>query len=86
MNTGIKRIEISAKPGDPSTMWMSESGKIYRKLKEAQMDKGQTINPDDYEIDTNWFTRNWKTCAICSVIAVIISGLTLYCYINFIKK
>ena len=78
----MKRIQISAAPGDPSTIWVSDSGKQYRKLKQAQTDKGKEINADDYEIKTNWWTRNWKTVTISFVTSVVVIA-TLYALIHY---
>ena len=79
MTPGIKRIDISTEPGNPSTMWMSESGNVYRTLREAKADKGAAINPNDYETKTSWFKRNWKTCTIALVASLLVAAVTVYC-------
>lgn len=70
----MKRIQISAAPGDPSTIWVSDSGKQYRTKKEAMADKGTEINSNDYEIKTNWWTRNWKTVTISAGVVIVLAA------------
>lgn len=68
---------VSAKPGDPSTLWRSPvSGKWYRNKKAAILDKGNPIDPDQIEIQHSWFERNPKTTA-CLIVACI-AGVLYY--------
>lgn len=44
----LRYINVDAAPGDPSTFWVSESGKYYRTYAEAKEDAGLTnVNPED---------------------------------------
>lgn len=72
----MKRIQISAAPGDPSTIWVSDSGKQYRTKKEALADKGVEIDSNNYEIKTNWWTRNWKDVTITVSVVVVLAAAT----------
>ena len=82
----ITRIDISANPGEPSTMWQAESGNVYRTLKEAKEDTGEnTVNPDDYEIKTGWWVRNRRTVLISAGVCVFLA-VVWFVIKKYIKK
>lgn len=78
-------IQISAKPGDPSTLWKSDSGKYYATKREAVNDSGTELNPDDYEIKTSWLRRNWKTVSISAGVFVVLA-VAIYCVWKYYLK
>lgn len=70
----LRYINIDAAPGQPSTFWVSQSGKYYRTYREASEDRGQTnLNPEDYAIKKSFFTQHKKVILICLV--VLVAGL-----------
>lgn len=72
----LRYINIDAAPGNPSTFWVSESGKYYRTYLEAKEDKGLTnVNPEDYAIKKSFFTQHKKTILIC--LGLLICGLAI---------
>jgi len=87
MKGQIQRVDISAAPGMPSTMWKNTaSGRTYRKLRQAVNDEGQEVNPDDYEIRTPRFKKFWNEYGKTILIAAIVSIAVLYGYKNFVNK
>ena len=70
---------VSAAPGDPSTLWQSNSGKYYRTRKEALADQGRVINPNDVEIKTSFWVKWRKLIIYCAVAAVVSALVTMYC-------
>ncbi len=67
----LRYINIDAAPGDPSTFWVSESGKYYRTYDEATKDEGLTnVNPEDYAIKKSFFTQHKKPLLICAVLLI----------------
>lgn len=81
----MKRMHISAEPGMPSTLWVSDTDKCYRTKKEAEQDHGEVINPDDIEIKTSWWTRNKKTVVISAATTLFILA-AIFCYVKYYKK
>ena len=69
---------VSTAPGNPSTLWRSESGKYYRTRKEALADKGRVIDPNEVEIKSSFFKRWRKVIIYSTVSAVIASLVTMY--------
>ena len=67
----LRYINIDTAPGNPSTFWVSESGKYYRTYMEAKVDEGKTnVNPQDYVIKKSFFAQHKKTILICAVLLV----------------
>lgn len=72
----LRYINVDAAPGDPSTFWVSESGKYYRTYAEAKEDAGLTnVNPEDYAIKKTFFTQHKKAIIICGI--VLVCGLVV---------
>ena len=69
---------VSAEPGNPSTLWQSDSGKFYRTKKEALADSGEELKPDELEIKTSWLKRNAKTIIISLCVSLIVAAITAY--------
>lgn len=67
---------LSTKPGDPSTLWVSDSGKVYRTKKEAENDRGNEIDPNHYEIVKPWY-KHYKQ-QIQNLIAAVIGAAVVY--------
>ena len=69
---GTVYLNLSTKPGDPSTLWQSpETGKWYRRKKDALTDSGEVVNPEDVEIEKSWFYNNRKVVIAIAVAAAI---------------
>ena len=62
----MKRIQISAAPGDPSTIWVSDSGKQYRTKKEALADKGNQNELVDTQLERRNHHRKRRCRTRCS--------------------
>lgn len=73
----VKVLHVSAKEGDPSTFWKSESGKYYRTKKEAIEDKGTVVKPSSYEISVSFFTK-YKTYILGALVAAIVAAAMFY--------
>ena len=85
MKTTIQRMDISAAPGTPSTLWVNNnSGKVYRKLKQALNDKGEEVNPDDIEIKTSWLKRNRKAL-IAGFIGAVLAVAIVWVFLKYAK-
>ena len=70
-------VHVSAKEGQPSTFWKSQSGKYYRTKSEAAADKGVALNPDDYAIEVSFFTK-YKTYILGALVAAIVAAAVIY--------
>lgn len=70
-------VHVSAAEGQPSTFWKSKSGKYYRTKKEAIEDKGDAVNPADYEIEVSFFTK-YKTYILTALVGAIVVAAMFY--------
>ena len=72
----MKVCYISANPGDPSTLWQSESGKYYRTKNEAISDNGTEIFPEEFEIKKSALEKyhklNIRIVAISAIVAFLV--------------
>lgn len=71
-------IHISAVPGQPSTLWMGESGKFYRTKAQAELDNGiGAIDPVTIQRNQqNFFTRHKLLCT--SLMSALFAALIVY--------
>ena len=59
MATPLQHINISAAPGQPSTFWISASGRYYRTADQAREDNPDlALNPADYTLTKSFWQRN----------------------------
>lgn len=70
-------IHVSAKEGQPSTFWKSQSGKYYRTKKEATEDKGNAVNPNDYAVEVSFFVK-YKNYILGACVAALITAAIIY--------
>lgn len=70
-------VHIPAAEGEPSTFWKSDSGKYYRTKAEAQQDKGNAVNPEDYRIEVGFFTK-YKTYILGAFCAAVVAALVIW--------
>lgn len=69
-------INIDARAGDPNTFWVSDSGRYYRTLVEAEADDpANAVDPQDYVLKKSFYQQHKKTIWICA--AVLAAGLTV---------
>lgn len=76
MATELQHINISAAPGQPSTFWISPSGRYYRTAAQAREDNpALAVNPADYIIQKSFWQRNraWLIpLIIISLLAILV--------------
>lgn len=72
---GVQVVHISAAEGDPSTFWMSKSGKYYLTKAEAEKDKGKVVNPDDYKLNTSFLKKYRKYILAALIGAIVVAGI-----------
>lgn len=71
----VKEIHISARAGDPSTLWQNTvSGLYFRTKLEAEAnDKTKSVNPDDYQIVKTFWDKHGKKVLIGVGIVVLVA-------------
>lgn len=70
-------VHISAAEGQPSTFWVSKSGKYYRTKSEAIADTGIACNPAAYEKKTSFLVK-YRYYMLAGVVALALLALTIF--------
>lgn len=66
---------VSAKPGEPSILWIGKSGRMYRTLVAAKIDKAENayLTPEtENEVTGTFGTKEKVLAGVVLVLAVII--------------
>ncbi len=76
----LRYINIDAKAGNPSTFWVSDSGKYYRTYAQAKKDDAsQAVDPTKYVATKSFFQQHKKTLLFCALL--LAAGLaTVYLF------
>jgi len=71
----VKEIHISAKAGDPSTLWQNTgSNRYYRTKAEAETDDAtKAVNPADYSIEKTFWQKHGKKVLIGLGIVILVA-------------
>lgn len=69
-------IHISTASGNPSTFWISRTGKYYRSKRQAENDSGKnTVNPEEFKLQKSFWDQNKKTIIFFLGIGIIVAML-----------
>ena len=72
----LRYINIDAAPGQPSTFWVSNSGRYYRTYAEAKADNPATaVNPQDYVLKKSFYQQHKRIIWACVVL--LAAGLSV---------
>lgn len=72
----LRYINIDAAPGQPSTFWVSNSGRYYRTYAEAKADNPtKAVNPQDYVVKKSFYQQHKKVIWACLII--LAAGLSV---------
>lgn len=79
-------VHVNAQEGQPSTFWVSKTGKYYRTKQEAIDDQGKTnVNPEDYAINVSFLVK-YKNYILGAAIAALVTALLIYYAPKIIAK
>lgn len=72
----LRYINIDAAPGQPSTFWVSNSGRYYRTYAQAKADNPTlAVNPRDYVLKKSFYQQH--KCIIWACVVLLVAGLSV---------